>query len=702
MMTTAVSLALAASALGARPAEAQSTVNVLPAGYTTTAGGDGGQPVANMHVRDQSGTQDNWNKYVEFTTPGSAYTGYRSYSLPATIAPSAVSGLQVQANYRGPAKAQQTWTWRLYDWSTASWVVLGNNTGASSWRWSYLTFTASGDLTRFINASTREVRVGWVSNNAVDNAQIDYEVLLVSILNGSATATPTPTRTVAPPTATSVSPTATSVSPTATSVPPTATPTQVPAGPCTRFVAPTGANTNAGTQAAPWKTIQHAAQNAQPGDVVCVRAGVYNEVVTFAVSGSAAAPITFQSFPGETAVVDGTGKAVPAGETGLFMITTQSYLVIKGFELRNYKTATSGRVPVGIRIYGTAHHIELRNNVIHHIEHNGTARNGTDAHGIAVHGTSGTQPVNAIIINGNELYALKLGSSEALVLNGNVDGWQVTNNTVRDSNNIGIDAIGFEGTAPTNDQARNGLIAGNHVYNIDTFGNPAYGTDRSAGCIYVDGGADIVIERNRVHHCNLGIEIASEHAGRATSRVTVRNNFIYANTEVGIAMGGYDAQRGSTENCVIVNNTLVGNNTSNGYGAELYIQYDTRNNVIKNNIIVAGSAGWFIKSWSTVMQGNAVDANLYYTTAAPQWQWRNVTYSGATAWASYRSASGNDAASLNGQDPLLVNPAAGDLHLQAGSPAIGRGQALPEASAVDIDGQPRVQGVIDLGADEVP
>jgi hypothetical protein len=102
------------------------------------------------------------------------------------------------------------------------------------------------------------------------------------------------------------------------------------------------------------------------------------------------------------------------------------------------------------------------------------------------------------------------------------------------------------------------------------------------------------------------------------------------------------------------------------------------------------------------MQGNAVDANLYYTTAAPQWQWRNVTYSGATAWASYRSASGNDAASLNGQDPLLVNPAAGDLHLQAGSPAIGRGQALPEASAVDIDGQPRVQGVIDLGADEVP
>lgn len=689
MITTAVSLALVVSALGARPAQAQSTVNVLAAGYATTSGGTGGQPVSNMHVRDQSGTQDNWNKYVEFITPSTAYAGYRSYTLPATITPATISGLQVQANYRGSARAQQIWTWRLYDWSAAGWVVIGDNVGASRWRWSHLTFAASGNLARFVNAGTREVRVGWVSNNAVDNAQIDYEVLLVSILNGTATPTPIP-------------PTPTSPGPTATSPAPTPTPSPVPAGACTHFVATTGANTNPGTQAAPWKTIQHAALNAQPGQVVCVRGGVYNEVVTFAVSGTAAAPITFQSFPGETAVVDGTGKTVPASDTGLFLITNQQYLVIRGFELRNYRTSTSNRVPVGIRIVGTAHHIELRNNTIHHIEHNGSAVNGTDAHGIAVHGTSGTQSVNNLLIDGNELFALKLGSSEALVLNGNVEQWQVTNNTVRDSNNIGIDVIGFEGTAPANDQARNGLIAGNHVYNIDTFGNPAYGTDRSAGCIYVDGGADVIIERNRVHHCNLGIEIASEHARRATSRVTVRNNFIYGNTEVGIAMGGYDTQRGSTENCVIVNNTLVGNNTSNDYGAELYIQYDTRNNVIKNNIVVAGPAGWLIKSWSAVMQGNVVDANLYYTSAAAQWQWRNTTYSGANAFNNYRAGSGNDAGSLNGQDPLLVNLAAGDLHLLAGSPAIGRGQNLPEAGALDIDGQARVQGVIDLGADEVP
>jgi len=505
--------------------------------------------------------------------------------------------------------------------------------------------------------------VGW--------AQSEHELQLVSIMNGnSISAAPTPTAS--------------------------------PAIACTRYVSPVGSDAGPGTLAAPWKTVQHAAQTAAPGDVVYVRGGVYNERVTFAVSGSAGAPITFQSYPGETAVLDGAGLTVPDAESALFLITTQHHLVIRGFEVRNYKTSTRNRVPVGIRIYGTAHHIELRDNLVHHIEHNGTTANGTDAHGIAVHGTSGTQSVNNIIIDGNELYALKLGSSEALVLNGNVETWQVTNNVVRDSNNIGIDVIGFEGTAPANDQARNGVIADNDVYNIDTFGNPAYGTDRSAGCIYVDGGADVVIERNRAHHCNLGVEIASEHAGRATSRVTVRNNFIYANSEAGIALGGYDAQRGSTENCVIVNNTLFGNNTSNDYGGELYIQYDTRNNMIKNNVIVAGSAGWLIRSWSNVMQGNVVDANLYFAASGARWEWRGTAYTGANAFASYRAASGNDAGSLNGQDPLLVNAGAGDLHLGTGSPAIGRGQALAEAGALDIDGQARIQNAIDLGADEVP
>ena len=245
------------------------------------------------------------------------------------------------------------------------------------------------------------------------------------------------------------------------------------------------------------------------------------------------------------------------------------------------------------------------------------------------------------------------------------------------------------------------MIAGNHVYNIDSFGNPAYGNDRSAGCVYVDGGTRITIENNVLHHCNLGIEIASEHAGEATSYVTVRNNFVYSNTQVGLAMGGYDTNRGSTENCFIVNNTFSNNYTQADWGAELYVQFDTRNNVIKNNIFYATSNRRFIESWSTVMTNNVVDYNLYYASGGGTngtWIWQNVAYSN---FAAYQSGSGNDANGLIGQNPLFVSGTTPDLHLLSSSPAIDNGQNLAEAGNVDIDGEARIQNVIDMGADEV-
>jgi hypothetical protein len=699
------------------PVWADSTTLLLPSSYVTTSGSDGGQPVTNLHVKDQSGTQDDWNKYVEFQTPGSAtYAGYRRYYLPFGINRQSITAIRITVNYKGPLKSYQTWTWKIYNWRTSSWVTLGDNTAAAEWRWTVLTFNATGNLADYVKSDTREIRIRLQSNNAKDNCDLDYEAVTITYTKTPVSPTVTPTKTRVPPTATptktrvppTATPTKTPVPPTATNtplpatptntpVPPTATPTSQP-GACTRFVATTGNDNNPGTMDAPWKTIQKAANSVQPGDVVCVRGGTYNERVTINVSGTAGAYITFQSYPGETAILDGTGLTVPAGDNGMVYIKDRAYIIVKGFEIRNYKTSTKYYVPIGVRITGTSHHIEIRNNVIHHIEHNGTTTNGTDAHGIAVHGTSGSSAIHDIIIDGNALYSLKLGSSEALVINGNVDGWQVTNNVIHDVDNIGIDVIGFEGTAPSNDQARNGLIAYNDVYNINSAGNVAYGNERAAACVYVDGGRDVTIEYNKAHNCNIGVEIASEHQGKATSNVTIRNNFIYDNTDAGISMGGYDTQRGSTENCVIVNNTLYNNaRLSDAWGAELYVQYDTRYNIIKNNIFYAASGKPYILSWSTVMTGNVMDYNLFFNGAS--WQWKNVTY---TSFPAYQSGSGNDAHSLNGVNPLLVNLGIGDLHLQSSSPAIDAGQTLTQSGSYDIDGQPRVQGTsIDLGADEV-
>src|SRR4026209_768877 len=52
------------------------------------------------------------------------------------------------------------------------------------------------------------------------------------------------------------------------------------------YVAKNGNDTNPGTLAQPWKTIQRAADTVQAGDTVNVRQGIYRERVAVHVSGS--------------------------------------------------------------------------------------------------------------------------------------------------------------------------------------------------------------------------------------------------------------------------------------------------------------------------------------------------------------------------------------------------------------------------------
>lgn len=106
------------------------------------------------------------------------------------------------------------------------------------------------------------------------------------------------------------------------------------------YVAKNGLDTNPGTLALPWKTIQKAATSLQAGDTVFVRKGVYKERVTITVSGSAVGGmITFRNYGTERAIIDATKLVSPDGNTGLFLIDDQSFLIIQGFELRNYRTS---------------------------------------------------------------------------------------------------------------------------------------------------------------------------------------------------------------------------------------------------------------------------------------------------------------------------------------------------------------------------
>ena len=478
------------------------------------------------------------------------------------------------------------------------------------------------------------------------------------------------------------------------------------------YVSPAGDDANPGTMKAPWRTIQHAADAAAAGSTVNVGGGIYEERVTINVSGNARGGyVTFRSIPGETAVLDGE-RLTPGGRSAMLGILNKSYVRIQGFEIRNYRTGDRRRTPMGISVMGSGSHIELLNNNVHHIEQTFLGRDapgrGGNGFGIAVYGTDAKEPITDLVIDGNEVHHLRTGSSESLVVNGNVTNFRITHNVVHDNNNIGIDIIGAEHTAPDPaiDQARDGVVSGNLVYNITSRGNPAYGNDQSSDGIYVDGGTRVVIERNVIHHVDFGIELASEHRGRTTSYITARNNLIYACNTAGVSIGGYGAERGGTDHCTVINNTLYGNDTAETGSGEFQMQFNMTNNLFENNIVYAGSRCLMTSSKSGPVDRQtaavSMDYNLYYCASgaeASRWDWYPISHTG---FADYAKASGNDRHSRFA-DPRFVDPSKNDFHLQAGSPAIyaGTNAGMSVVGEQNLAGGARINGSnIDAGCYE--
>lgn len=479
----------------------------------------------------------------------------------------------------------------------------------------------------------------------------------------------------------------------------------------TYYVATTGSDGNPGTLNAPFATIQHAAGVAGPGDFVFVRGGVYNQLVSLTKSGTANAPITFATYPGETATLDGTGLAIPGGQNGLITLHNAGYVIVEGFEVRNYTTSKRSQVPIGIYVTGAGDGVQIINNHIHDISTTAPTtpkQCGSNAFGLTVYGTEAPAAIGNIAITGNELDHLLTGCSESMSLDGNVDGFLIANNLVHDDNNIGIGAIGFEKVSknPAYDRARNGEIRGNSVYNITSYGNPDYGNQYAADGIYIDGGTQIVIEQNIVHNTDLGIEMASEHRNRLTSFVTARNNLLYFNNSNGISIGGYGKSRGGSENITILDNTLFSNDTRNTGSGEFQIQWYAQNNIFENNIVYAGPQGLMLHNFTTSEATPAtLDYNLYYLPAGAAhaaFVWDHTRYVG---YGTYTAATGQDAHSLFA-DPQFVDLNAPNLDISTASPAVNAGIVLPpdEIGTFDVAGNPRVgsNGKIAIGAYQHP
>jgi len=130
------------------------------------------------------------------------------------------------------------------------------------------------------------------------------------------------------------------------------------------YVSPSGSDTNPGTSALPFKTLQKGANVALPGDTVIAMDGVYtsagDRVLQISRGGTASSPITFRAQNKWGAVIDGQNYTTAYG-----VVFASSYVNFTGFQVRNTKMA-------GLWLQANSttvqvHHINISENWVHHI-----------------------------------------------------------------------------------------------------------------------------------------------------------------------------------------------------------------------------------------------------------------------------------------------------------------------------------------------
>ena len=458
------------------------------------------------------------------------------------------------------------------------------------------------------------------------------------------------------------------------------------------------------TTANAFKTIQKAANTAQAGSTIFIKAGTYFENVTISTSGTAGNPIIFRNFNNDAVFIDGTGTST-ANDTAMLRINGASHLEFRNLTIQNLLCQdANGIVVLTDPNIGTTD-LKFINITIHDIKWTALPTTipttNDNAHPFLVYGFGDTQAtaITNVLVDGCNIYNNVTGFSENLTHSGNVDGFVVQNNLVHDNNNIGIECEGNYAASPVPalDHARNGLVKNNKCYNNTC-------PYSSAAGIYVDGGWDIIVERNECYNNSYGVEVGCEENG-TTKNITVKNNIFYNNRESGVYLGGYDVTTtGQVLNTTIRNNTFFQNNSTNSSVGEIEIS-KASNCRIENNIFYVNNTKVLYNLNNIVPQiNNAFDYNCYFTPNNNQSD-VIIYYSGTgfNNFNAYKTTTNQDIHSIYG-DPLFVNaaPLIGlDLNLQPTSPCINIGNPtifLP--NELDFIGNIRALNGVDIGAYE--
>src|SRR4030042_2370980 len=447
----------------------------------------------------------------------------------------------------------------------------------------------------------------------------------------------------------------------------------------TYYVSTTGNDNNEGTQAQPWRTIQKAANTLVAGDTVIVQAGNYSsQRVNITISGSSGKPITYQA----------QGAVVMKG----FKIIA-NYITVKGFEMANtdYRRWDRG---LSACVYIKGDHVIVEENYLHDCSLNGIYLYGPPEDSLVTHDC---------IIRNNRVFRVETVGIEVYGRNNLIEG-----NEVWGSAQCHPILVAVEGPGCPNYTAVTGLDADGmrffgqgHIFrqnNIhDIRKGPAgvnpdiedYNDLPHIDCFqtwvgtYNEIAKNITFEQNYCENLNQGMYVFMLEGG--THHLTIKKNIFRSAGGINTGGGG---------DYLYVYNNIWANNLSfgsQGYPSAVALQ-NVPHAMVKNNI-------FYNQPYQTVvaigdMTNIQVDYNLAYNSdgSTPH----------CVQWGNYDTCQPSPNHEMWKINPLFVNPAGLDFHLQASSPAINVGLDLSSAGVTnDYDGNARPQGAgYDIGAFE--
>ncbi|MBN1774628.1 MAG: VCBS repeat-containing protein [Deltaproteobacteria bacterium] len=462
----------------------------------------------------------------------------------------------------------------------------------------------------------------------------------------------------------------------------------------TYYVSPTGDDSADGAAGTPWRGLARAVSALGPGDTLYLQEGVFAEALTLTVSGTAEAPILVAGDPvGGPAVLDGTGLSLE--EDGLVSVVGARHVTLCSLTVRSspdhgvaVRDDHEGTTPVGVSVVGlqvldsddAAIHVEDAEQVV--IQGNVTRESVTS--GIGVWYSERVAVRDNVVVNARN--DDDRGHEEWISIAGVCDFEVSGNELYMDDPDFG----GHTGIDAKESSCR-GSIHHNHIHDFPGYGGQIYLDAWEAGLDGTGTLSWIDVHSNLLETAG-GITVGSEQGG-IVEHVRIFNNVVFRPWSSGIALsdtGVGEGGDGPRRDIAIFNNTIYGSR-NHGTASIYLLSANASNVVIRNNVVVADPervVGRITAGSAAVLPALTVDHNVVLGPTEC-----SHDYPGCVE---VSTREGNLEA-----DPLLVDGPNGDLHLQAGSPAVDAGAAIPGLVA-DFDGTSRPQGAgIDVGAFEL-